>query len=137
MLVPTPNTSRAIDWEDARRTLEARVPAMLERVGLQGVERHIRARRSFTAETWRDEFNVARGAVFNLAHTWTQLGPLRPRVKSPEVDGLYWVGGGTHPGSGLLTIFESANIAADYIARATGHGALRGWPHVPAVAQTG
>jgi phytoene desaturase len=86
---------------------------------------------AFTAETWRDEFNVHRGAVFNLSHTWLQLGPLRPKVKSPHVQGLYWVGGGTHPGSGLLTIMESANIAANYVALAMGKGGLADWPNVP------
>jgi phytoene desaturase len=54
-------------------------------------------------------------------------------VKSPSVEGLYWVGGGTHPGSGLLTIMESANIAADYLAREAGKGPLPEWPHVPPV----
>ncbi len=72
-----------------------------------------------------------RGAVFNLSHTWLQLGPLRPRVKNPDVEGLYWVGGGTHPGSGLLTIMESANIAADYLTREAGKGPLPQWPYVP------
>jgi phytoene desaturase len=56
---------------------------------------------------------------------------VRPRAKSPDVEGLYWVGGGTHPGGGLLTIMESANIAADYLMRAAGRGALPQWPHVP------
>jgi phytoene desaturase len=41
------------------------------------------------------------------------------------------VGGGTHPGSGLLTIMESANIAADYLAREAGRGPLPEWPYVP------
>lgn len=69
--------------------------------------------------------------VFNLSHTWLQLGPLRPKVRNPNVRGLYWVGGGTHPGSGLLTIMESANIAADYLSREAGKGPLRDWPYVP------
>jgi phytoene desaturase len=133
VLVPTPNTSREVDWAATERTLRERIPAMLEKVGLKGVREHIRAERYFTAETWRDDFNVFRGAVFNLSHTWTQLGPLRPHVKSPSVEGLYWVGGGTHPGSGLLTIMESANIAADYLSREAGKGPLAGWPYVPPV----
>jgi phytoene desaturase len=131
VLVPTPNTSRPVDWAATERTLRERIPAMLEKVGLKGVRQHLRAERYFTAETWRDDFNVFRGAVFNLSHNWTQLGPLRPRVKSPSVEGLYWVGGGTHPGSGLLTIMESANIAADYLAREAGREGLPEWPYVP------
>ncbi|HZI16255.1 MAG TPA: phytoene desaturase family protein [Myxococcus sp.] len=131
VLVPTPNTSRKVDWAQTERQLRERIPSMLEKVGLKDVRRHIRAEKYFTAETWRDDFNVFRGAVFNLSHTWLQLGPLRPRVKNPDVEGLYWVGGGTHPGSGLLTIMESANIAADYLTREAGKGPLPGWPYVP------
>jgi phytoene dehydrogenase-like protein len=121
------------DWKSAEQTLRERVPQWLEKVGLKDVAKHIVESRAYTAETWRDEYNVFRGAVFNLSHTWLQLGPTRPRVESPDINGLYWVGGGTHPGSGLLTIIESANIAADYISRAAGQGPLALWPHVPQV----
>jgi len=131
VLVPTPNTARPVDWAKTQATLRERIPDMLAKVGLKGVREHLREERYFTAETWRDDFNVFRGAVFNLSHTWLQLGPLRPRVKSPHVEGLFWVGGGTHPGSGLLTIMESANIAADYLNREAGQGPLPGWPYVP------
>ncbi|MFT3713814.1 MAG: phytoene desaturase family protein [Archangium sp.] len=135
VLVPTPNTARHSDWDSAKRELEARIPAWLEKVGFKGVQNHIKASRTISAQTWRDEFNVFRGAVFNLSHNWTQLGPLRPRVKSPHLDDLFWVGGGTHPGSGLLTIMESANIAADYVARSLGKTGLPTWPFVPPVAE--
>jgi phytoene desaturase len=131
--VPTPHTGHPVDFKHAEKILNERVPDMLARVGIHDVKKHIRARRSFTAETWRDDFHVYRGAVFNLAHTMGQLGPLRPRVKSQNVKGLYWVGGGTHPGSGLLAIMESANICADYLSRELGKGPLKDWPLVPPV----
>ncbi len=133
VLVPTPNTSRTVDWPSAERQLIAKIPRWLAKVGLPDITPHIRAQRAFTAQTWRDDFNVFRGAVFNLSHNWMQLGPMRPKVKSPDTEGLYWVGGGTHPGSGLLTILESANIAADYLARAAGKERLPQWPFVPPV----
>ena len=131
VLVPTPNTRREVDWGDVKAKLAARVPGCLAKVGLHDVASHIKEQRVFTAETWRDDFNVAHGAVFNLSHDWLQLGPLRPKVKSPDVEGLFWVGGGTHPGSGLLTIFESANIVGDYFARDAGLGGLPQWPFTP------
>jgi phytoene desaturase len=130
VLVPTPNTHHPRDWKALEATLTAKVPGWLEKVGMKDVAKHIQVQRAFTAETWRDDFNVHRGAVFNLSHTWMQLGPLRPRVKSPDVEGLYWVGGGTHPGSGLLTIMESANIAAHHLAPLVGRTYAE-WPHVP------
>ena len=36
----------------------------------------------------------------------------RPRNRFEDVDNLYLVGGGTHPGSGLPVIFESSRITA-------------------------
>ena len=51
-------------------------------------------------------------AVFNLAHGLDQMLFLRPRNKFEEFPGLYLVGGGTHPGSGLPTIFESGRITS-------------------------
>ena len=37
---------------------------------------------------------------------------LRPHNRFEDVDGVYLVGGGTHPGSGLPVIFESARISS-------------------------
>jgi phytoene desaturase len=37
----------------------------------------------------------------------------RPRNRFEDLEGVYLVGGGTHPGSGLPVIFESARITAD------------------------
>jgi phytoene desaturase len=131
VLVPTPNTHGEHDWKKIEAELMNKVPGWLAKVGMKDLEKHIVAKKAFTAETWRDEFNVHRGAVFNLSHTWLQLGPLRPKVQSPHVENLYWVGGGTHPGSGLLTIMESANIAANYVSQRMGRGPLAHWPYVP------
>ena len=132
VLVPTPNTHRPVDWKQAEAALLKKVPVWLEKVGAKDVAKHIRTQRTFTAETWRDDFNVFRGAVFNLSHTWLQLGPMRPHVESPDIKGLFWVGGGTHPGSGLLTIMESANICAYAIAtKYLGRDGLQDWPYTP------
>jgi len=121
ILVPCPNTANPVDWS---RHAERYADLAIDRLRLVGapadLRKHIKFRKVFTSETWRDEFFVHRGAVFNLSHNWTQLGPLRPKARSEEVDGLYWVGGGTHPGSGLLTIFESANIAAGLLSERFG-----------------
>jgi len=37
---------------------------------------------------------------------------LRPHNRFEDLDGVYLVGGGTHPGSGLPVIFESARITS-------------------------
>jgi phytoene desaturase len=40
---------------------------------------------------------------------------MRPRNRFEEFKNCFLVGGGTHPGSGLPTIFESARIASNLI----------------------
>jgi phytoene desaturase len=66
---------------------------------------------------WEDEFAVHRGAVFNLAHSLDQMLFFRPQNRFKELDGVYLVGGGTHPGSGLPVIYESARISSRLVAK--------------------
>jgi phytoene desaturase len=71
--------------------------------------------RQYTAETWRDEHHTYLGAVFNLIHSWSQLGPFRPHIRHNGARNLYWIGGAVHPGSGLMTILEAAKSAVHFI----------------------
>jgi phytoene desaturase len=65
-----------------------------------------------TPADWENVYAVHRGATFNLAHTLTQMLHLRPRNRFEDLEGVYLVGGGTHPGSGLPVIYESARITS-------------------------
>lgn len=59
--------------------------------------------------------SVFLGATFNMAHNWNQMLFLRPHNQFEEFQNCYLTGGGTHPGSGLPTIFESARISSNLI----------------------
>ena len=59
--------------------------------------------------------DIYRGAVFNLAHSLDQMLWRRPQNRFEEFENVYLVGGGTHPGSGLPTIFESARISSKLV----------------------
>lgn len=115
VLVPIPNTSFNIDWAAKEQSYRDLILSRLPLLGYDDVERHIVVEERYTAETWRDDYRTHLGAVFNLQHTWTQLGPLRPPIRSQDVGGLYWIGGAVHPGSGLLTILEAARSAAHFV----------------------
>ena len=120
VLVPVPNCSASIDWTKEAPLFRERVlDAMEQRGGMHGLRRHIKEEICFTPETWRG-MNIQFGATFNLAHSIKQMLYLRPRNKFEELDDCYLVGGGTHPGSGLPTIYESGRIAANMLARRFG-----------------
>ena len=84
----------------------------LERIGIRDVERRIRTEKIMTPPGWTEEFALHRGATFSMAHSLDQMLHLRPHNRFEDVQGMYLVGGGTHPGSGLPVIFESARITS-------------------------
>jgi phytoene desaturase len=47
-----------------------------------------------------------------MKHSLDQMLHLRPHNRFEDVDGIYLTGGGTHPGSGLPVIFQSARISS-------------------------
>ena len=103
---------------------DARVPraaaaATARRSASTDVEKRIRFEKIVTPADWETRYAVYRGATFNLAHTWAQMLHLRPRNRFEDLDGVYLVGGGTHPGSGLPVIYESARITQPAAARRT------------------
>ncbi len=63
-------------------------------------------------QDWQDEYAVGYGATFNLAHNVRQMMHFRPRNRFGAAQGVYLVGGGTHPGSGLPVIYEGARISS-------------------------
>lgn len=120
VLVPVPNGSSKIDWQEAAPAFRNRViEALQRRAGMEDLESHISEEIVFTPDTWAG-MNIQFGATFNLAHSLKQMLYFRPRNKFEELDNCYLVGGGTHPGSGLPTIFESGRIAANMISRSYG-----------------
>lgn len=120
VLVPVPNGQAPIDWQKESSAFRERViDAMEQRGGMHGLRQHIREEIVFTPDTWKG-MNIQFGATFNLAHSLDQMLYLRPRNRFEELDSCYLVGGGTHPGSGLPTIYESGRIAANMLARRYG-----------------
>jgi phytoene desaturase len=120
VLVPVPNGSADIDWDKEGPAFRQRVLEALEqRAGMTGIQDHIKEEIEFTPRTWAG-MNIQFGATFNLAHSLSQMLYFRPRNKFEELDDCYLVGGGTHPGSGLPTIYESGRIAANMISRSYG-----------------
>lgn len=115
VLVPIPNLAYPVDWAAKRKPYRDLILRQLAKLGYADVERHIVAEHCYTAETWRDEHRAHLGAVFNLIHSWSQLGPLRPHIRHPGARNLYWMGGAVHPGSGLMTIMEAAKSAIHFI----------------------
>ena len=112
VLLPVSHQHPNIDWARERSRYRQVALRQLAKLGLTDIERRIRFERVITPADWEGKVGIYRGATFNLAHNLGQMLHFRPQNRFEEFDRMYLVGGGTHPGSGLPVIFESARISA-------------------------
>ena len=112
VLLPVTHQHPNVDWSRERARYRGVALRQLERLGINDLERRIRFERVVTPADWETKMDIYRGATFNLAHSFSQMLHLRPQNRFEEFEGMYLVGGGTHPGSGLPVIFESARISS-------------------------
>jgi phytoene desaturase len=115
LLAPVTHQHPNVDWRKERARYRSLLLRKAEEAGFKQLEKRIRYERVITPDDWDQKYEIYRGATFNLSHNLGQLLHLRPKNRFEDCDGLYLVGGGTHPGSGLPVIFESARITSRLI----------------------
>ena len=86
--------------------------AKLERMGLTGLREKILVEQMWTPLDLQARYGAYRGAIYGLSSNGWRQAFLRPPQVSPDVRGLYFVGGSTHPGGGLpLCALSGTNVA--------------------------
>lgn len=136
VLAPVTHQHPNVDWSRERERFRARMLRQIAKAGFTGVEDRIRCERIVTPADWDTAYEIHQGATFNLAHSLDQMLHLRPHNRFEDVEGMYLVGGGTHPGSGLPVIFESARISSRLLLQDLGlapAGSSSPVPSVPAM----
>ncbi|NJM39073.1 MAG: phytoene desaturase [Akkermansiaceae bacterium] len=110
LLAPVSNQLAKTDWKTEAPRLRKRLLQEAAALGYEDLEKRITFEKIITPDDWEADYEIHLGATFNLAHTLPQMLHLRPQNRFKDISGLYLTGGGTHPGSGLPVIFESARI---------------------------
>ncbi len=121
VLVPVANLKGQIDWEEEKHDYRELVLDKLNnKFGDGRIREHIVEEKMITPGDWQKDLRVGYGATFNLGHNLRQMLVFRPQNKFEEFNNMWLVGGGTNPGSGLPTIYESGRIAANLIKKKYG-----------------
>jgi phytoene desaturase len=120
VLVPVPNLLKQSDWPAQAGRYREIALDRLRALGLPDLRPHIRYERIVAPQDWESDFAVGFGATFNLSHELPQMLYFRPGNRFRDVQGVYLVGGGTHPGSGLPVIYEGARITTGLLAKDLG-----------------
>ncbi len=125
-LLPVTHKTDNVDWRSQAPAFREVALRQLHKIGIDGLESRIRYEKILTPYDWEMSQNVYRGATFNLSHSLGQMLHRRPHNRFEDLKNVYLVGGGTHPGSGLPVIFESARISSRLLLQ--DHGVSIHWP---------
>lgn len=116
ILVPIPHLTEQQRWDDAQiARFKTKVYETLEARGLTDLRRHVVVERVVTPHEWRAQYNLKYGAAFGLSHGIGQVGWFRPSNKAPHVNGLYFVGASTVPGTGVPLVCLGAKLVTERI----------------------
>lgn len=88
----------------------AAIAKSLSETVLPDLESHVISSHMLTPDDFGDRLSSVDGAAFGMQPILTQTAWFRPHNKSEEVDNLYLVGAGTHPGAGLPGVVSSAKV---------------------------
>ncbi len=111
VLSPVPHLGYGnIDWKVQAPIYKQRILKWLEKHMMPGLSQHLKTERVFTPETFRDRYLSPFGAGFSIEPRILQSAWFRPHNVSEELENLYLVGAGTHPGAGVPGVIASAEV---------------------------
>jgi len=110
VLSPVPHLDADVDWPHESERYRRAIEAHLGNTILPNLSRHIVSSRVMTPSHFRHELLSERGAAFSFEPVLTQSAYFRPHNKSEDIEGLYLVGAGTHPGAGVPGVLSSARV---------------------------
>ncbi|MEO1203971.1 MAG: phytoene desaturase [Pseudomonadota bacterium] len=110
VLSPVPHLDGDADWNERAEVYRKVIERHLEETVLPELSDHIATSRMLTPLDFRERLFSEKGAAFGLQPLLLQTAWFRPHNKSEEIDGLYLVGAGTHPGAGMPGVISSAKV---------------------------
>jgi phytoene desaturase len=110
VLSPVPHLDSGVDWSRCAEPYRKAIAQRLSETLLPGLEQQIASSKLFTPQDFRDRLLSVKGAAFGLEPVLTQSAWFRPHNRSEDVERLYLVGSGTHPGAGVPGVLSAARI---------------------------
>ncbi len=115
ILIPVPNQDSGINWEEMAEPFKRKILTFLDENHLPGLLDNLVVDKILTPLDFEKDYNSMKGTGFSLEPIFTQSAWFRPHNKSEDIQGLYLVGAGTHPGAGLPGVVASAKVTTDLI----------------------
>jgi phytoene desaturase len=110
VLSPVPHLDSGVDWSTMTEQYRKSIERYLEATVLPGLGKHLDASVTLTPQGFLDDYLSFKGAAFSVEPVLQQSAYFRPHNKSEDIEDLYFVGGGTHPGAGMPGVLSSARV---------------------------
>lgn len=118
VLSPVPHLDSKTDWDEMAPIYRDKIMNFLEENYLPDLQDNLVAEHYIDPLHFQNELNSYKGSAFSVEPILTQSAWFRPHNKSEDVENLYFVGAGTHPGAGLPGVLSSSIITQDLIGKA-------------------
>lgn len=115
VLSPVPHLGAPIDWRKEAKPYRDAIMQLLEEQYLPDLQENLVVERVIDPRYFETSLNSYLGSAFSVQPTLTQSAWFRPHNRSEDLENLYFVGAGTHPGAGLPGVLSSAKIVDDLI----------------------
>jgi len=113
LLINVPPTSvGAIDWDSVKHAYAERIIDRLQHFGMADIRAHIVSQQVLTPRDLQHWYAAPGGSIYGLASNHLLSAFLRPPQRDAQIRGLYYCGGGTHPGGGVPLALLSGMHAA-------------------------
>lgn len=110
------NQSDVKDWDALVANTRNLIFDTIEtRTGARNLRQRLLHEDVNTPVTWREKFNLDRGAILGLSHSFFNVLCWRPKTRHDNIKGLYFVGASTHPGTGVPVCLAGGKIVSDQI----------------------
>src|ERR1700759_4249806 len=119
VLSPVPHLESGTDWESTAEPYRRAIARRLGETLLPGLEREIASSRVMTPLDFSQRLSSVRGAAFGLEPVLHQSAWFRPHNRSEDIERLFLVGAGKHPGGGLPGALSSARVLASVMPHAS------------------
>jgi phytoene desaturase len=110
VLSPVPHLESRTDWLAMSERYRQAIAKHLDATVLPKFEQFIVTSRIMTPLDFRDRLSSEHGAAFSLAPSLLQSAWFRPHNRSEQLENLFLVGAGTHPGAGVPGVLSSARV---------------------------
>lgn len=110
VLSPVPHLGAGIDWTQKAKPYRDAIMNFLEANYLPDLQANLVAEHHIDPLHFQNTLNSYLGSAFSVQPILTQSAWFRPHNQSEDIDNLYFVGAGTHPGAGLPGVLASAKI---------------------------